>query len=166
MSRAGMCGPAIIASVDSFLRAARAKQNQTIACIRELVECESPTGHAHGVNKFVELFSSQVSGIARVRKYPGGHVRCEFTLPGSKKSGQILALGHSDTVWPIGTLKTMPFSKARRRLWGPGVLDMKAGLVFFVFAMRILRELNVPVRRKVVLQINSDEETGSESSRA
>src|SRR6185369_10360668 len=169
MSRAGMCGPAIIASVDSFLRAACAKQNQIIACIRELVECESPTGHAPGQNKFTDLFSRQVSGIARVRRYPGGHICCEFALPGSKptskKDGQILALGHSDTVWPIGTLKTMPFRQVRGRLWGPGVLDMKAGLVFFVFAMRILRELDVPVRRNVVLQVNSDEEAGSSTSR-
>ena len=92
-------------------------------------------------------------------------MRCEFQLPGSRKQGQILALGHSDTVWPLGTLKTMPFRQARGRLWGPGVLDMKAGLVFFAFAMRILRELDVPVRRKVVLQVNSDEEVGSPSSR-
>jgi glutamate carboxypeptidase len=107
-----------------------------------------------------------VNGIARVKVWPHGHVRCEFALPGSKKEGRILALGHSDTVWPLGTLRTMPFRQARGRLWGPGVLDMKAGLVFFVFAMRILRELNVPVRRKVILQVNSDEEIGSPSSRA
>ncbi|MGH9646804.1 MAG: M20/M25/M40 family metallo-hydrolase, partial [Bryobacteraceae bacterium] len=50
-------------------------------------------------------------------------------------------------------------------LWGPGVLDMKAGLVFFAFAMRILCELDVPVKRKVVLQVNSDEEVGSPTSR-
>ena len=92
-------------------------------------------------------------------------MRSEFLLPGSKKQGQILALGHSDTVWPLGTLKTMPFRQARGRLWGPGVLDMKAGLVFFVFAIRILREHDVPVRRKVILQVNSDEEVGSPSSR-
>ena len=103
--------------------------------------------------------------IARVRIYPGKHLRCEFQLPGSRKQGQILALGHSDTVWPLGTLKTMPFRQARGRLWGPGVLDMKAGLVFFAFAMRILRELDVPVRRKVILQVNADEEVGSPSSR-
>ncbi len=106
-----------------------------------------------------------VQDVARVRTYAGGHMRCEFALPGSRKQGRILALGHSDTVWPLGTLQTMPFRQARGRLWGPGVLDMKAGLVFFVFAMRILRELNVPVRRKVVLQVNSDEEVGSPSSR-
>jgi glutamate carboxypeptidase len=60
----------------------------------------------------------------------------------------------------------MPFRQGRGRLWGPGVLDMKAGLVFFVFAMRILRELDVPVRRKVILQVNADEEVGSGSSRS
>jgi glutamate carboxypeptidase len=151
--------------VDPFLRSARAKQKEMISCIRALVECESPSGHAPGIDKFVEVFSGMSSDIARVRTYPGKHLRCEFLLPGSRKQGQILALGHSDTVWPLGTLKTMPFRQARGRLWGPGVLDMKAGLAFFVFAMRILRELNVPVQRKVVLQVNSDEEVGSPSSR-
>jgi glutamate carboxypeptidase len=60
----------------------------------------------------------------------------------------------------------MPFRHASGRLWGPGVLDMKAGLAFFIFAMEALRELDIAVHRKVVLQVNSDEETGSESSRA
>lgn len=87
-------------------------------------------------------------------------------MPGRKKSGQILALGHSDTVWPLGTLRSMPFRQAQGRLWGPGVFDMKAGLVFFIFAMRALREQDIPVARKVVLQVNSDEEVGSASSRA
>jgi glutamate carboxypeptidase len=156
--------------VDSFLRSARAKQKEMISCIRALVECESPSGHRPGIDEFVQVFRVMAEDIARVRIYPGGHLRCEFGLPGSlkqdsRKQGQILALGHSDTVWPLGTLKTMPFRQARGRLWGPGVLDMKAGLVFFLFAMRILRELNVPVRRKVILQVNSDEEIGSPSSR-
>ncbi|MDP9170542.1 MAG: M20 family metallopeptidase, partial [Acidobacteriota bacterium] len=72
----------------------------------------------------------------------------------------------SDTVWPLGTLQTMPFREAKGRLWGPGVLDMKAGLAFFVFAMRAIRELDIPVARNVMLQVNSDEETGSRTSRA
>jgi len=130
-----------------------------------LVECESPSDNPSSIDKSVELFSGMVSDIARVRAYPGKNVRGEFQLPGSRKQGQILALGHSDTVWPLGTLKTMPFRQTRGRLWGPGVLDMKAGLVFFAFAMRILRELDVPVRRKILLQVNSDEEVGSPSSR-
>jgi glutamate carboxypeptidase len=151
--------------VDSFLRLARVKQKEIIACIQALVECESPSDNPSSIDQFIKLFRGMVGDIARVRRYPGSQVRCEFQLPGSKKQGQILALGHSDTVWPLGTLKTMPFRQSRGRLWGPGVLDMKAGLVFFVFAMHILRELDVPVRRRVVLQINSDEEIGSPSSR-
>src|SRR6185369_1749723 len=124
------------------------------------------TDDAPGIHRFGKLFDRMVGDIGRVRRYSGGHLQCEFALPGTKKQGQILALGHADTVWPLGTLTTMPFRQARGRLWGPGVLDMKAGLVFFVFAMRILRELDVSVRRKVVLQVNSDEEVGSPTSRA
>jgi glutamate carboxypeptidase len=88
-----------------------------------------------------------------------------MTLPGRRKAGQILALGHSDTVWPMGTLHSMPFREADGRLWGPGVLDMKSGIAFFLFAAQALRELDIPAQSKVVLQINSDEEVGSEASR-
>ena len=80
--------------------------------------------------------------------------------------GQVMALGHADTVWPLGTLRGRPFREAEGRLWGPGVLDMKAGLAFFLFAMRGLRELVIPVAHRVILQVNSDEETGSRNSRA
>jgi glutamate carboxypeptidase len=59
----------------------------------------------------------------------------------------------------------MPFRNKQGRLWGPGVLDMKSGIAFFVFAVQALRELDVAVGRRVVLQVNSDEEVGSESSR-
>jgi glutamate carboxypeptidase len=156
--------------VDRLLRYARAKQNNIIALIRELAECESPSDDPASVDRFVALLSDRVRDIARVRMFPGGprfgkHVRVEFVLPGAKKSGQVLALGHSDTVWPLGTLATMPFRRARGRLWGPGTLDMKAGIAFFIFAMRGLRELEIPVARHVVMQVNSDEEVGSESSR-
>ena len=60
----------------------------------------------------------------------------------------------------------MPFLEQKGRLWGPGVLDMKAGMAFFIFAMRAIRELDTPVGRKVVMQVNADEEVGSDSSRA
>jgi glutamate carboxypeptidase len=159
--------------MDNILRYARQKQTDIIALIQSFVECESPSDDSAAVNRFADLFIASVEDICRARTISGGrygkHVRCEFELPGqgrgSKNDGQILALGHSDTVWPLGAIQSMPFRKARGRLWGPGVFDMKAGLAFFVSAMRALRDLDVPVKRKVILQINSDEEVGSPASR-
>jgi glutamate carboxypeptidase len=156
--------------MDRILSHVRAQQNEIIAFIREMVECESPSDDAPAVAGFCDLFSSKVTDIARVKRITGGkygpHLQCEFELPGARKNGQILVLGHSDTVYPLGTLAKMPYRQSKGRLWGPGVFDMKSGIAFFVFAMRALRELDVPVRRRVVLQLNSDEEVGSESSRA
>ena len=151
-------------------RRARLKQKDTIALLRQFVECESPSEDALAVNRFVDLLAESVKGIAHVKTFSGGkangkHLRCEFMLPGKKKTGQILALGHSDTVWPLGTLRSMPVRQSQGRLWGPGIFDMKGGLALFIYAIRILREMDVPVQRKIVLQVNSDEEIGSPSSR-
>lgn len=155
--------------MDPILAHVRSKQNELIAFLRQLVECESPSEDAAAIDRFADLFADSVSGLARCRTVSGGrygrHLLCEFNLPGRRKSGQVLALGHSDTVWPMGTLKSMPWREEKGRLWGPGVLDMKSGLAFFVFAMRAVRDLDIQVSRKVVLQLNSDEEVGSHSSR-
>ena len=160
--------------MDATLAWARQQQPALIDFIRQLVECESPSDSPAHVNRFVDLFSNAIGDIAVCRTLPGdkgaGRILvCEFRLPTPAgkpvaKKG-ILALGHSDTVWPLGTLASMPFRKAKGRLWGPGVLDMKAGLAFFVFAMRALRDLDIPVGHKVQLLINPDEETGSRISR-
>jgi len=118
----------------------------------------------------VDLFIEKTSDVAWAKTFDspkfGKTLRLEFKLPGENKQGQILALGHSDTVWPMGTVKNMPVNVADGRLWGPGVLDMKSGLAFFIFAMRALRDFNIAVKHDVVLLIVSDEEVGSTSSRA
>src|SRR6185437_15215666 len=169
MSRTGM-GNGYYRMVDSFLSYAQRRQPAILALIRKFAECESPSDNPAAVDRFVELVSDTVSGYARVKTHQGGafgkHLICEIQLPGRKKTGQVLALGHSDTVWPLGTLKTMPVREADGRLWGPGTLDMKAGIVFFLFACETLRELDIAAPRRVLLQLNSDEEVGSESSRA
>lgn len=161
--------------MDPILSHIRLRQDAIIALIRQFVECESPSDNPAAVNRFVELIADTVSPFARTKTVSPGlrqdakfgkHLVCEMQLPGGRKHGQILALGHSDTVWPMGTLRGMPFRRADGRLWGPGVLDMKAGIAFFIFAVQALRDLDIAVPHKVMLQLNSDEEVGSESSRA
>ncbi len=150
-------------------RYATDKQEEIIKLLKAFVECESPSDSPEAVNRFVELLADRSRHIAQPKlirnQSRGHHLRLEFKLPGRKKSGQILGLGHSDTVWPLGTLKHMPFRRAAGRLWGPGVYDMKAGLAFFLFAAQAIRDLDIPVARKVVLLVVSDEEVGSETSR-
>jgi glutamate carboxypeptidase len=156
--------------VDPILAHVHAQQTGIIALIRRLVECESPSDDPRAVDRFVDLLAAEVAPFATVQTFPGGkfgkHLLCEFALPGpARKKGEILALGHSDTVWPMGTLARMPFRESEGRLWGPGVLDMKSGIAFFLFAVRALRKLDITVRSRVRLLINSDEEVGSNSSR-
>lgn len=152
-----------------YLRYATEKRREIARLIREMVECESPSDSPRDVDRFVDLMIERTRDIARAQTIPGNgfgkHLRLEFDLPGREKSGQILGVGHSDTVWPLGTLKTMPFREADGRLWGPGVLDMKSGMAFFLYAARALRELDVPVKRKVTMFVVSEEEIGSRASR-
>ncbi len=84
--------------------------------------------------------------------------------PSRSKRKPVLLLGHLDTVWPIGTLKKMPWREADGRYWGPGVLDMKAGVIMALAALSTLREMKAA--RPVTLLLNSDEEVGSPISRA
>ncbi len=148
-----------------------AQQGSITEFLKELVECESPSDDAAAVNRCVDLLAASAEGIAKVKTFPGGrygkNLLLTFHLPGPrrKKPGRLLGVGHSDTVWPVGTLKTMPWREAEGRLWGPGVFDMKAGLVFFLSAMKTIQALDLPVSREVALWIVSDEEVGSESSR-
>ena len=144
---------------------AEAHLEETIALVRELVECESPSGDAAAIQRFNALFVAQVASIGEVTTFEGGHLRCRFRLPGTRPDGQILALGHSDTVWPLGTLSHMPFRREQGRLWGPGVLDMKGGIAFLLMAVKALRDLDIHGGRHVVLQLNADEEVGSAGSR-
>jgi len=155
--------------VTKFLRYAAERQAEIVALISELAICESPSDAPASVNRMVDLLIERAADVASAKTFEsaksGKTLRLAFNLPGDGKQGQVLALGHSDTVWPLGTLKRMPVRQAEGRLWGPGVLDMKAGLAFFVFAMRALRDLDVPLMHEVVLLVAPDEEVGSASSR-
>lgn len=137
------------------------------ASLRELVEQESPTEDRAAVNAAMALAEGHARALGgrvvrhRQREF-GDVLELRFGPRGSKRR-PVLLLGHLDTVWPVGTLKTMPWREADGRLWGPGVLDMKAGVVMSLAAVSILKELKL--MRPVTLLLNSEEEVGSPISR-
>lgn len=77
-----------------------------------------------------------------------------------------LVVGHLDTVWPLGTLERMPLRRIDGRLEGPGVYDMKGGLVQLLYALRALRAIELEPGATPVVFVNSDEEIGSPDSTA
>ncbi len=111
-----------------YLRWANAKQPEVVSLIQELVECESPSDSPDNVNRFVELLIERTRDIASAETFEangyGRHLRLEF---GGGAGQQILGVGHSDTVWPLGTLKTMPFRQASSRLCRPGCAGYEVG---------------------------------------
>jgi len=161
--------PGIITTVHETLSWAERAMPQFKRQLEAMVKVESPSDDKAAVDRFGTLLADTVSGEAEVKLVSGGnkwgkHLLCRF---GSKKRNarQVLVLAHGDTVWPMGTLRGMPFREAEGRLWGPGVLDMKGGICVFLFAMRAARELGLPLPDSILLQVNSDEEVGSPSSR-
>jgi glutamate carboxypeptidase len=136
--------------------------------LRELVLQESPSEDRQAVNAavtLVELWSKNLGGRGRRHKQRqfGDVLELRFG-PARSLQKPVLFLGHLDTVWPLGTLKTMPWRRAEGRFWGPGVLDMKAGVVMALTAIQTLHQLKLA--RPVTLLLNSDEEVGSTVSRS
>ncbi len=128
-----------------------------------MVEIESPSDDKAAVDRCVDAVEKTAAGIGgrakrhRQREF-GDVLELRF---GPKRGTPLMLLGHLDTVWPMGTLKTMPFRTAEGRAWGPGVLDMKAGVAMALTAIEALGAL----RRSVILLLVSDEEVGSTVSR-
>jgi len=153
----------------AYLRYALERQEEIAALIQRLVEAESPTDSPESVDHVMDLLIEVNRDLAQSEVVPsprfGKHLKLTFGGSGKSQSRQLLAIGHADTVWPLGTLRQMPFRKEEGRLWGPGVLDMKSGLVIFLYAMRLLREMKIAVNCPVVLLVVSDEEVGSPDSR-
>jgi glutamate carboxypeptidase len=154
----------------ALLAGARRKQPDLINLIRKLVQAESPSDCKAAVDACVEIVAERAKALGgRVklhRQRDFGNVLEARFGPKSKTgaAGRTLLLGHLDTVWPVGTLKTMPCKLSEGRLGGPGTLDMKAGVAMALTAIEMLTEIGL-LKRELVLLLNSDEEVGSPVSR-
>ncbi len=148
------------------------QQGDMLASLETLVNQESPSTDKDSLYALAAYLSDLWRGLGaetEVLEVADGAHHVRVTLPASTSGGAseppALLIGHFDTVWSVGTLARRPFSVADGRAMGPGCFDMKGGLVIAEYALRAIATLNLPLPRPVVLLFNSDEETGSETSR-
>ena len=125
----------------------RNREAQMVRLLKRFVRCESPTDGKAAVDRFGRIVAAEWrrrgARVERLRQRDAGnHLR--ITWPGHTNplGPRILVLGHLDTVYELGALSTMPFRLARGRAFGPGIFDMKAGLVMALFATDALARAN------------------------
>ncbi len=163
-----MTAPTLLAELRADLKR---REKEMLRLLGVFVRTESPSFDKAAVDRFGQVVAAEWRKRgARVRilrqRERGHHVRAE--LWGGRGTGrkQVLVLGHLDTVYDLGALERMPFRISGGHAWGPGVLDMKSGLVMALFAAEALRRRSIQPQRRVVFLWTSDEEIGSKISRA
>jgi glutamate carboxypeptidase len=153
-----------------LLQSLRPRLSEMLTTLRRLVLTESPsfekTSADHCSRVLENEWRKRGARVERLsQKIRGDHLRITWWPHKSRPAGQLLILGHYDTVYSKGTLAKMPFRISGGKACGPGVFDMKAGLVQALFAFDALKNSAARLRKRLVFLWNSDEEIGSESSR-
>jgi glutamate carboxypeptidase len=141
---------------------------EMVRLLERLARAESPSSDAGSQIPVRQLIADELSRLDfRVRSLPGRSSGGSlFAVPRNRvrhKSLQLL-LGHFDTVWPIGTIEDMPFEVDGNVVRGPGVFDMKGGIVQIILALRAVRALELEPLVTPIVFLNSDEEIGSRES--
>jgi glutamate carboxypeptidase len=148
------------------------RRGELLNTLKKVVALESPTSDKKAVDACAAFvigeFRKTGARITRLSQKDIGDLHLVEYAPGALKAepGRILVLTHVDTVWPVGKIGTMPYYVSGEKVFGPGALDMKAGVVMVLSALGTLRQLNVTPKKKIVVFINSAEETGHDAAHA
>jgi glutamate carboxypeptidase len=151
-----------------ILRSLQDRRGEMVQLLQRLALIESPSDEPAAVSPLLDILAEELRQCGlRVRRFRGrtsGGMLYARPRPRAKGGRLQMLVGHCDTVWPLGTLNKMPVRVANDTLHGPGVLDMKGGLVQMLYAMRTVTELGLTMPADCIVVINSDEEIGSPDS--
>lgn len=152
-----------------ILEVLRPWRHRMVALLKQVVALESPTDDPATHGPVRDLLASAWARVGyRARYLPGRATGGHLLFVPEERERRLpvqLMVGHLDTVWPLGTLERMPVREDGDLLRGPGVFDMKGGLIQMIFAVEALRALDVPLPATPLAFVNSDEEIGSPESR-
>src|SRR6185437_13581532 len=105
----------------------------SVELLRRLVELESPTGDRERIGHIGRFIGAELEALGATVALRDQHLTAQLGPPGGEP---LVLVAHMDTVWPAGTLPRMPFRVEDGYAWGPGALDMKAGIVTGIEALR------------------------------
>ncbi|HEY3310275.1 MAG TPA: M20 family metallopeptidase [Anaerolineales bacterium] len=142
-----------------------AKKPEMVALLKQLVERESPSNDKTALDRLGDFLAKTcLDAGAQVEMLPVVSTGDHLVARWGSGPGGILLMHHMDTVHPLGTLNRAPFYEKEDRIFGPGVADMKGGIVVSLAAITSLRASG-RLHRPVTVLVTTDEETGSETSR-
>ena len=139
-------------------------QGEMLALLEQLVNIDSGTGQATGIEAILDILEPQFQRLGLATRRHPSPVGPHLVAAGSREP-QVLLMGHIDTVFPAGTAAGRPFRMKDGRAYGPGVMDMKAGIVVMLYVLKLLAEAGQQHQHARVI-INADEEISSIHSRA
>jgi glutamate carboxypeptidase len=147
-------------------------QAAILKSIRELVERETKSREAARLDEIAKFVAGQLRDFGgQIELIPqpgyGTHLRARFNFDHGASERRVLVIGHLDTVWPVGTLERLPFRVTPEgRAHGPGIFDMKSGIVCAIEALRVIVAERLTTKRPIILLLTCDEEIGSKTSRS
>jgi len=153
-----------------WLALANSQKSDLFDLIEKLVLIETPTSDKAANDHIVSIAADLLRSLGgEVAIHPqevfGDHVTADWAAPDDGTDKHALIVGHLDTVWPHGTLERMGYYEEDGRMYGPGVLDMKAGIATVIIGLKTLQQEGLWPNRPIKILFNTDEEVGSPSSR-
>ena len=139
-----------------------------LALLKEMVAIESPSNNKKALKNVIRFLRKELEQLGFYTlhvsgKNTGGYLYAR-PLIRKKNTPLQLLIGHCDTVWELQSIKDMPVVQSNGKLSGPGVFDMKAGIIQILFSLRAIKALQLDLAVTPIILINTDEEIGSHES--
>lgn len=155
-------------TADRVLSFVQEQQPELISLLQHMVDAESPSNRPESHRLIISVLTDALGSLGFRVRVPHAanshkHIYARQKNRNKNQPAQLL-LGHYDTVWPLGTTATRPFTVDGNIIRGPGTFDMKAGIAQIIFALRAIQALDLPLPMAPLIFINSDEEIGSRTS--
>jgi len=155
-------------AASDILQHLQGQREEMIRLVESMVRVESPSDEPGTQHEIREVIAAEFEQLGfRVHRIPGrnsgGMLYASYPERARGAKAQLM-LGHYDTVWPLGTLDNMPFEVDGDIIRGPGVYDMKGGIVQVLLALQTLRYFDIKPKVSPAIFLNSDEEIGSRES--